>query len=53
MGIQAFFQTHECSKACKGLLKPVKLTYDHKDCERIMRQRVGRSGIEPSEMRYH
>ena len=39
VGIEAFFSTHKCEKACRGLPKPTKSRYDWRDCEEIIRKK--------------
>jgi hypothetical protein len=39
VGIEAFFSTHKCEKACRGLPKPAKARYTYLDCEDIIRRK--------------
>jgi hypothetical protein len=39
VGIEAFFSTHKCEKACRGLPKPKKSRYTCLDCEEIIRRK--------------
>jgi hypothetical protein len=39
VGIEAFFSTHKCEKACRGLPKPKKSRYTYIDCEDIIRRK--------------
>ena len=39
VGIEAFFSTHKCEKACRGLPKPAKARYTYLDCEDIIKRK--------------
>ena len=39
VGIEAFFSTHKCEKACRGLPKPTKARYTYLDCEDIIKKK--------------